>query len=114
MKKKAESSVQTLVGIVTPFAWDERGQVCEVSLSATDDQEYVIENGSRFLDFLQKPIRATGLVRLGKKMHRMITIKNVQVLETSALFEHVHPEYSRAIAGHESEPVDRDRTAKNP
>ena len=71
MEKKTETSVQTLVGIVTPFAWDERGQVCEVSLSATDDQEYVIENGSQFLDFLQKPIR---LGQLEKSVQRAVEI----------------------------------------
>ena len=37
MKKKVNPSMQTLVGIVTPFAWDERDQVSEVSLSATDE-----------------------------------------------------------------------------
>ena len=58
--------MKTLVGIVTPYAWDESDQVCEVSLSATDDEEYVIENSGRFLDLLQKPIRAVGMVKSGR------------------------------------------------
>lgn len=37
MKKKIESSMQTLVGVVTPYAWYESDRVSEVSLSATDD-----------------------------------------------------------------------------
>ena len=106
MNERTETSVQTLVGVVTPFAWDERGQVCEVSLSATDDQEYRIENGSRFLGLLQKPIQATGVITFGKKRHRMITIKKFKILDTPTLFEHVYPEYSRAIAGPGFDPED--------
>ena len=104
MNKRAESSVQTLVGVVTPFAWDERGQVYEVSLSAVDDQEYRIENGSQFLGVLQKPIQATGVITFGKKMHRTINIKRFKILDTPTLFEHIYPEYSRAITDPEYEP----------
>jgi len=99
MNERAEISMQTLIGIVTPFAWDERDQVCEVSLSATDDREYRIENGSQFLGLLQKAIQATGVIAFGKKRHRTIKIKKFKTLDTLSLFEHVYPEYSRAITG---------------
>jgi hypothetical protein len=80
MKRKVSISMETLVGIVTPYAWDESDQVSEVSLSATDDEEYVIENSERFLDFLQKPIRAVGLVKQGKRVQRAIYIKKFEML----------------------------------
>ena len=48
MTQQTTPAMQTLVGIVTPCQWDENDQVREVSLSATDDEEYVIENGERF------------------------------------------------------------------
>lgn len=76
--------MKTLVGIVTPYAWDESDQVCEVSLSATDDEEYVIENSGRFLDLLQKPIRAVGMVKIGNKIHRAIDIKTFELLESAS------------------------------
>jgi hypothetical protein len=85
MKKKIEASMQTLVGIVTPFAWDEGDRVSEVSLSATDDQEYLIENGDRFLDLVQKPIRAKGLVKSGKKIQRTIYIKKFEVVDGASI-----------------------------
>ena len=85
MKKKVNSSTQTLVGIITPFAWDEKDKVCEVSLSATDDEEYIIENSERFLDLVQKPIRAVGLVKIGKKVHRAINIKKFELLESASV-----------------------------
>jgi hypothetical protein len=87
MHKRAETSMQTLVGVVTPFAWDERDQVCEVSLSATDDREYYIENSSRFLGVLQKPIQATGVITNGKKSRRSIHIKKFEVVDSAALTE---------------------------
>ena len=87
MNKKVTASMQTLVGIVTPYAWDESDRVSEVSLSATDDEEYIIENNGRFLDLLQKPIRAVGMVTCGKKMHRAINIKKFQLLESASFNE---------------------------
>ena len=87
MNKKIKSSMQSLEGIVTPYAWDENDQVCEVSLSATDDEEYIIENGDRFLDIVQKPIRAVGLVKSGKKTHRTINIKKFELVDGGAFAE---------------------------
>jgi hypothetical protein len=84
MNKKVTASMQTLVGIVTPYAWDESDRVSEVSLSATDDEEYVIENSGRFLDLVQKQIRAVGMVKCGKKMHRAINIKKFELLESAS------------------------------
>ena len=85
MGKKVTVSMQTLVGIVTPYAWDKSDQVSKVSLSATDDEESIIENSGRFLDLLQKPIRAIGMVSSGKKMHRAINIKKFQLLESASI-----------------------------
>jgi hypothetical protein len=87
MSKKVTASMQTLVGIVTPYAWDESDRVSAVSLSATDDEEYIIENSGRFLDLLQKPIRAQGMVTSGKKTHRAINIKKFQLLESASISE---------------------------
>jgi aromatic ring-opening dioxygenase catalytic subunit (LigB family) len=81
MKKSIIASTRTLVGVITPYAWDEKDRVAEVSLSATDDEEYIIENGQRFLELVQKPIRATGIVKSGKKIHRAILIKKFEMLE---------------------------------
>lgn len=87
MNKKIRASMQTLVGIVTPYAWDENDRVSTVSLSATDDEEYIIENGERFLGLVQKPIRAIGLVKSGKKIHRAIYIKRFELLDSASFAE---------------------------
>jgi hypothetical protein len=108
MNKGVTTTMQTLMGIVTPCNWDEHDRVSEVSLSATDDEEYIIVNSERFLDLVQKPIRATGTVKRGRKIHRTIDIKKYRVLDYATLFEQVHPEYSRAIGGSGFAPVDQE------
>ena len=99
MTQETKPAMQTLVGIVTPCEWDENDQVREVSLSATDDEAYLIENGERFFELVQTPIRATGIVTYGAKAQRAIDIKKFQLLDYASLFEHVHPECARALAG---------------
>jgi hypothetical protein len=83
MKKKVNESTQTLVGIIIPYAWNESDQITDVSLSATDDEEYLIENSARFLDLVHKTIRAVGLVRKGKKIKRTINIKKFDMLDST-------------------------------
>jgi hypothetical protein len=83
MKKKLNASMQTLIGIVTPYSWDESDQVSMVSLSATDDEEYIIENSERFFELIRQPILAIGLVKGGRKIHRAINIKKFKRLDSA-------------------------------
>jgi aromatic ring-opening dioxygenase catalytic subunit (LigB family) len=87
MTKRIKASMQTLVGVVIPYAWDESDRVIEVSLSATDDEEYIIENGEHFLDLVQKSIRAIGIVKSGKKLHQAIYIKKFEELDNTSFTE---------------------------
>ncbi|KJS31816.1 MAG: hypothetical protein VR64_09775 [Desulfatitalea sp. BRH_c12] len=80
-KKKSRNDHETLVGIVMPVQWDEEDQVTAVALSATDDEEYWIENGAAFIDLVQKCIEASGKVKRDKKATRMITIKKYNIIE---------------------------------
>lgn len=80
-KMKATHGQETLIGIVTPVQWNEYDQVTAVALSATDDEEYRIENGEKFIDLIQKVIEASGEVRRDPKTARTITIKHFSVIE---------------------------------
>jgi hypothetical protein len=80
-KKKTTRGQETLIGIVTPVQWNEFDQVTAVALSATDDEEYRIENGEKFIDLIQKVIEASGEVRRDQKTARTITIKHYSVIE---------------------------------
>jgi hypothetical protein len=80
-KKKTPHEQETLIGIVTPVQWNEYDQVTAVALSATDDEEYRIENGEEFISLIQKVIEASGEVRRDQKTARTITIKRFSVIE---------------------------------
>jgi hypothetical protein len=72
-KRKSDVIRETLRGVVTPIKWD-GDQITEVALSATDDEEYHIENSDKFFDLIQAFIEATGVVRRTKKSFRSINI----------------------------------------
>ena len=81
-KRKVKPGNETLTGIVTPIEWDSSDQVTAVALYATDDEEYVIENGDKFIDLIQKSIEATGMVRRDRKAAKSIMIKRFNMLES--------------------------------
>lgn len=85
MDKKIKASMQSLTGIVIPSAWDNYGKVTAVSLSATDDENYVIENSERFFDLIHKQIKVKGLVKSGKKMHQSIMIKKCEIMDSTTV-----------------------------
>ena len=80
-KNNHTSNNETLVGIVTPMQWDRDDRISAVGLSATDDEEYWIENGEKFLDLIQSRIEAVGKVRRDRKQSRSIFIKRYRVIE---------------------------------
>ena len=80
-KKCSNQNGETLVGIVTPIQWDKDDQITAVALSATDDEEYYIENGDKFIDLVQKCIEAKGSVRRDRKSTRCITIKRFSIID---------------------------------
>lgn len=67
------------MGIITPYAWNDNDEVISVSLSATDEKEYLIENTEPFLRYIQQPVRATGIVKKSKNRN-MIRIQTFNVL----------------------------------
>ena len=81
-KKKTANAIETLVGIVTPVQWDDDDHVTAVALCATDDEEYLIENGEKFFDLVQTSIEATGKVKRDKKAFKSIAIKRFNVLQS--------------------------------
>lgn len=72
---------KTIRGIITPSAWDKNDCVTAVTLSATDDEEYLIENSDEFIDLVQMSIQATGIVGQDKNNLKRILIKNHDIIE---------------------------------
>jgi hypothetical protein len=85
MKKSKEHHKQenreTIAGVLTPAGWDEDGRVTEVMLSAIDDEEYLIENGEKFIEMVHHSVQASGIVRRDRKSFRTINIKKIVLTE---------------------------------
>ena len=79
MKKRKDSRNQearvTIAGVLTPAGWDEDGRITAVMLSALDDEEYLIENGEKFIDLVHHNVQASGVVKHDRKRFRTINIK---------------------------------------
>jgi hypothetical protein len=81
MSNKKDKGNEVLIGVVTPIKWD-GDQIAEVSLCATDDEEYHIENSYKFFDLVQQCIQATGSVQRTKKAFKSISIKKYKVIDS--------------------------------
>jgi hypothetical protein len=88
MKKRKDfrdqETRETIAGVVTPCGWDENGRITAVMLSALDDEEYLIENGEKFIDLVHHNVRASGVVKRDPKRFRTITIKKIVLTEPPA------------------------------
>jgi hypothetical protein len=78
-KKRNGGSRETLTGVITPVKW-EGDEITEVALSATDDEEYHIENSDKFIELIQAFIEATGDVHRSKKSFKSINIKKFRIV----------------------------------
>ena len=83
MKKKMESAMHALTGVIIPSLWDEDDQVIAVSLAANDDHDYLIENGEKFFDVIGRQIQAEGIVNKQRRAQRSIIIKKYKLIEST-------------------------------
>ena len=60
--KKVPKQV-TIHGIVTPYDWDEEGNIIALTISALNEEEYLIDRntkGKELIKHLHKQVRVTG------------------------------------------------------
>ena len=80
MAKKIECIV--LRGLITPAAWDEKGNVVTIALSSFDENEYLIDNdeiGMKLFSFLRVVVQLSGIVRNEDGVKR-IAVENYRVV----------------------------------
>jgi hypothetical protein len=80
MAKKNEFIV--LRGLITPAAWDEKGNVVTIALSSFDENEYLIdrdETGIKLFSLLRVVVQLSGIVRKENGVKR-ITVETYRVL----------------------------------
>jgi hypothetical protein len=84
MKKKKADKQITITGIVTAADWDEDDNIIAVTLSTSDEQEYLVSNkarGKNLLDLVQDEVAVTGTLSTDENGKQVITVKKYAVLE---------------------------------
>lgn len=70
-------------GVILPADWDNKGNVTAVSISATDEAEYLVENygkGSELIALINKEIAVQGKT-WGDGRSRVIEVMEYSVVE---------------------------------
>lgn len=83
MKKSQPPKEVTIVGHVTPSAWDNDDNMIGISI-ATEDEDYVVEltrTGEELFDFLEENVKVTGIVRTDREGTQRISVTNYDVVD---------------------------------
>lgn len=79
--KKKKGRERSIIGIVVPEDWDERGNVIRVAIKTLDYQEYVVEHnqmGKELLAFVNNKVRVGGTVRERLDGDIIISVKSYE------------------------------------
>lgn len=71
-------------GLVTPVAWDDKGNVLAAAISTYFEEEYLIEQNARgeaLLAFLRQKVKVGGLVMENESGKKAIRVQNYEVFE---------------------------------
>ena len=77
---KIEEKLTTIRGIVTASDWDDNDNVIQLKIHATDEQEYLVENGIFHIDMLRKLVQARGFIRKASDGKKSFEIKSWKVI----------------------------------
>jgi hypothetical protein len=69
-KKKKDSQLTSIKGIVLPVNWDEKGNIVALALSTHEEDEYLIEvdeKGQELMAFVRDEVVVTGIVNKTEK-----------------------------------------------
>jgi hypothetical protein len=75
----------TIIGVLVPVDWDERGNITETAVSTYFEEEYLIERNARgkaLLPFLRQKVKVIGLMSTddrGRKVVRVVTSEVIEV-----------------------------------
>ncbi|MFW6372083.1 MAG: hypothetical protein ACOC3W_00150 [Thermodesulfobacteriota bacterium] len=80
--RETRETKSTVEGILAASDWDAAGNIIEIKMLATDEEEYRVENRDAFMNLLQKYIRASGTIHPDRNGVQTIHIRKCTVLET--------------------------------
>jgi hypothetical protein len=86
MQRKGEDPLATIAGVIVPADWDRQGNVTGVSISAFDEQEYLVQKqakGSELIQHVRKDAEVVGWVE-GERGRKKITVKDYRLRQYPA------------------------------
>ena len=86
MRKKANTEMITLTGIVVPSDWDGLGNVRRVVLSTYEEKEYPVDKrgrGKELMGCLRKKVEVIGILS-GNAGHKKIRVKQYRFVPGEA------------------------------
>jgi len=82
--KKEESTREVIIsGIVSAAKWDEHAKVTGIKISATDEEEYLVDldtMGRQLFEHIRNLIKATVIVKGTSGREKLITVKRYEVI----------------------------------
>ncbi|QTA82596.1 Uncharacterized protein dnl_49740 [Desulfonema limicola] len=83
LKKQDSRETHSLIeGIITASDWDNDGNVIEIRLQTTDEDEYLIVNGELFTGLIRKYVLVSGIIKIQRNGSKTIHIKKCTILES--------------------------------
>jgi hypothetical protein len=81
MQGKDEEHLATVVGVIVPSEWDAKGNVTGVSVSAFDEQEYLVQKQVRGADLIQHVRRDAEVIGWVEEEQgrKKITVKDFRI-----------------------------------
>ena len=85
MKFKMKTKEENIRGYVLPTEWDNDDKVIGASIQTETDDFEVDQNGTgkELLNFLDKEVEVTGMVRQNRHGTKIITVSDYEVLDES-------------------------------
>ena len=84
MENNNEGRLATIRGLVTPVAWDDKGNVLAAAISTHFEEEYLVDDNARgeeLIAFLRQRAKVSGFIIQNANGKKVITVKNYEVFE---------------------------------
>ena len=82
MRGEADHELTTIRGLVTPYEWDEKGNVIALTISTFDEEEYLIDEGTQgtpFPSLVRQIVEVIGSIRYDGD-RKVIKVKKYSVV----------------------------------
>lgn len=86
MTQKPKNKKISVSGIVIPSSWDSNGTPCGTAVSAFNETEYELDNGTskkNLLEYLEKPVHITGFLENSGPLKQKIFVGSIRLIKKS-------------------------------